>query len=141
MREFALRFLLAHVALLAACTGSAGGDDNFVALKSGVQIPIVSVQQHVGNEAGQFVRLVYETQVDIDSVARLRAEAIELWPQVRQFVEMARYEEVVLSARAPATGICFKNMGVCRYRIYGFRLLKSPGGFWVMDDDPSNPLP
>jgi hypothetical protein len=121
--------MLSVLSFSCSTSNSTGTDEK---LPSGHGIKIISMNQ-MGFQDGQVALVLnYETQVSIDDLTTLRAEAEEVWDKFRHDVEGANLRIGILKPVHYETSGVISKSG----RGYGFVIEKRADGqwHWVNDD-------
>jgi hypothetical protein len=111
-----------------------------VTTPSGRRISHVILGHFVVADDAPVLRLKYQTELPLSDTLSLKAEARELWERFRHDVERGNYVHAAFFPQEPPSGLCFRHVGFCVYRGYGFVVRRRADGRFYFDGD-SIPLP
>lgn len=114
-----------------APAGTAGEGTRFriVAMPSGREVKVLGVTPMRFSEGPPSLMLSYETGIPLDSMARLAAEADEIFASFKADVERGGFSGAILSANEPpGGGIISRGQG------YNFVFQRAMNGVWTRVD-------
>jgi hypothetical protein len=121
-----LRFrLLLLVVLLAGC-GGAQPPVQVRRLPSGEPVKVLGVAKVNFAASGPALMLRYQTDLNMDDVDAVHAEAQRIWTEFRKEAEQAHVQSAVVSANAPPSG----GGVISHTRTYNFVFERSGAGDW-----------
>ena len=127
-RENFMRCVLISLLLALLCACSVGPQYEVKTLPNGKQLKVIGitkVQMATPKGVVSFLRLEYQTDLEISDTAALEREAEQIWPYFKNDVEQAGLNEAVIKANTAPTGTIIQQSSS-----QAFAYKKNSNGAW-----------
>jgi hypothetical protein len=123
-----MRRVLISLILALLCACSPGPKHQVETLPNGKQLKVLSintVKMATPNGVLSYLRLDYQTDLNISDVAALQKEVDEIWPYFKNNAEQAGMDEAIIRANSAPKGTFIQET-----KSHAFAYEKGPDGRW-----------